>query len=210
MNAVAIKKVRGCTNCHVVERGGELEVQNLEVSVFFRNQGVGTKMLDKVKAFGKIVRLYPEAERGRVRDLLRFYRRNGFKPCTDGFWRWKPTGTAVKVVVALALLLLPSVAMAAPPQGFADKMADAIYIAEGGSKTKWPYGVKSVKVKDTAEARKVTINSVNNNWQRWEKAGKPGAFIPFMAARWCPVATDPTGNKNWTANVTKLMGKDAL
>lgn len=206
MSVVAIKKIRGCTNFHVRERGDELEVQVLEVSVFFRDQGVGTKMLDKAKAFGKIIRLYPEADHGRVRDLLRFYSRNGFKPCADGFWRWKPASAVVKMIAAvLALALLPAMAMAAPPAGFADKMADAIYKAEGGSKTKWPYGVKSVKVKDAAEARRVTINSVNNNWRRWEQAGKPGEFIPFMAARWCPVAADPVGNKNWTANVTRLM-----
>jgi hypothetical protein len=119
-------------------------------------------------------------------------------------------GYKLAALVPVLLLLASLQVNAACPPGFPEKMADVIYKAEGGSKTKWPYGVKSVKVKDAAEARRVTINSVKNNWRRWEKAGKPGGFIPFMAARWCPVAADPVGNKNWTANVTRLMGKDAL
>jgi hypothetical protein len=118
-------------------------------------------------------------------------------------------GYKLTALVPAILLLAVLQADAACPPGFTEKMADAIYKAEGGSKTKWPYGVKSVKAKNAAEARRITINSVKNNWRRWEQAGKPGEFAPFMAARWCPAAADPTGNKNWTRNVTKFMGKDA-
>ena len=110
----------------------------------------------------------------------------------------------------IVLLLLSLTANAAMPRCLDAKMADAIFKAEGGSKTKWLYGVKSVRVNNGHEARKVTMMSVRNNWSRWEQAGKPGKFIPFMAARWCPVSVDSVGNRNWTRNVTKLMGKDAL
>lgn len=94
---------------------------------------------------------------------------------------------------------------AAMPKGFDAKMADAIYKAEGGNKTKWPYGVKSVKIASVAEARRVTLISVRNNWGRWERAGKPESFVKFMARRWCPESADPVGHVNWIKNVGKTI-----
>lgn len=108
----------------------------------------------------------------------------------------------------LLVILFPCLCYAPPPPGFADKMADAIYRAEGGSKTRWPYGVKSVKVSGEAEARRVTINSVNNNWRRWEQANKPVPFVQFMALRWCPPSADPVGHTNWVRNVTKFLSNN--
>jgi hypothetical protein len=116
------------------------------------------------------------------------------------------------------LLLLALTANAAPPEGFPAKMADAIYKAEGGTKACVPYGVLSIKppasAKTPAElsawARRITLNSVNNNWRRWEAAGKPGTFVAFFADRWCPPSADPQGNRNWKRNVAFLLGKDSL
>jgi hypothetical protein len=85
-----------------------------------------------------------------------------------------------------------------------EKLADAIYRAEGGSKARSPYGVLSVKVKNSADARRVTINSIEKNWKRWEKSGRPDTFIDFMADRWCPISTDAKGNKNWKKNVSAI------
>lgn len=197
MSLIKIKKIRGCTACDVSERGDQLRLEKLEVSVFFRDQGIGSQMIEQVKSLGKPIQLYPEAEPGRSRDLKRFYRRHGFKPCRDGYWRWFP--------VLIAVLLMVSSSHAAPPPGFAEKMADAIYIAEGGAKTRFPYGVKSIKTRNAAHARQITINSINNNWRRWEQAAKPGEFITFMATRWCPPSADPQGHKNWIKNVNRLM-----
>ena len=88
-----------------------------------------------------------------------------------------------------------------------ERMADAIYKAEGGKKARVPYGVLSVKVKDEADARRITINSIRNNIKRWDKAGKHDTFINFMANRWCPVASDPIGNRNWKKNVTAIYNQ---
>lgn len=85
-----------------------------------------------------------------------------------------------------------------------NKIVDAIYIAEGGSKTKHPYGILSVKVKNAKEARKVCFNTVRNNHRRWIKAGRPGDFIDFLQKRYCPVGAenDPSGlNIHWQKNV---------
>jgi hypothetical protein len=88
-----------------------------------------------------------------------------------------------------------------------ERLADAIYVAEGGSKTRHPYGVLSVKVRTEAEARHVCLVSITNNLARWERAGRPEPFILFMARRWAPVgaANDPHGlNLNWVRNVTRI------
>lgn len=87
----------------------------------------------------------------------------------------------------------------------AERLADAIYKAEGGDKAKAPYGILSVKVANREEARRVCINTIRNNLKRWEKAGKPGDYIDFLADRYCPPSVDQIGNKNWKRNVKALM-----
>ena len=43
--------------------------------------------------------------------------------------------------------------------------------------------------------------SIVKSRARWNKAGKPGDFITFMGARYCPPDDHPL-NKNWVGNVT--------
>lgn len=112
----------------------------------------------------------------------------------------------MKTTIATILaVLITTAANAAMPKGYDSKLADAIWKAEGGHKTKWPYGVKSVKVSSVSEARRVTIISVRNNWSRWERAGRPEPFVKFMARRWCPESADPQGHKNWVRNVGRFV-----
>lgn len=95
-------------------------------------------------------------------------------------------------------------------QSEAERIADAIYIAEGGAKAKKPYGILSVKVANEAEARKVAINTVRNNWKRWHDAGKPGDYLEYLQKRYAPIGAknDPSGlNKNWLKNVRARLDK---
>ena len=108
----------------------------------------------------------------------------------------------MKRILIISGCLLAVLATAGHPNP--EKLADAICRAEGGAKARCPYGVLSVRVKDAADARRITINSIQNNWKRWERAGKPGEFISFMADRWCPVSADPIGNRNWKRNVKAI------
>ena len=88
------------------------------------------------------------------------------------------------------------------------RVADAIYRAEGGAKTRHPYGVLSVKVSGEAEARRVCLNSIRNSRGRWEKAGRPGEWLEFFSKRWAPVgaSNDPTNlNQNWLRNVRYFL-----
>lgn len=86
-------------------------------------------------------------------------------------------------------------------------LADAIYRQEGGDKTRHPYGVMSVKLKDKADARQIAINTARNNFKRWEAAGQPGDYLNFLADRYVPIASDPQGNVNWKSNVSKIYAQ---
>jgi hypothetical protein len=104
----------------------------------------------------------------------------------------------------LSLLLVATSKAGTLPEDYVNKVADAIYKAEGGRKARVPYGILSVKVADEAEARRVCLNTIRNNYRRWEKAGKPGLFLDYLGNVYCPASADPVGNKNWRANVKRL------
>jgi len=85
-----------------------------------------------------------------------------------------------------------------------EKLADAIYRAEGGAKARVPYGILSVKVSSEAEARRICLNTIRNNHARWIKAGKHGSYLSFLAQRYCPKSADPVGHSNWLTNVSRI------
>ena len=113
-----------------------------------------------------------------------------------------------KLLLIFAAIAATTAAAAPLPEAEVNRLADAIYRAEGGSKARVPYGILSVRVANEAEARRVCERSIVNNYTRWQKAGKPGEFISFMADRWCPASADPCGNVNWKNNVRKIYGKE--
>jgi hypothetical protein len=113
----------------------------------------------------------------------------------------------------IGLVLITSTVAAKLPEAEANKLVDAIYKIEGGTKTKYPYGIKSIPIKGNTEAeklayaRKICWNTVQNQHDRWLKAGKPGFYVDFLANRYCPPSADKQGNTNWKANVRKLWGE---
>lgn len=102
------------------------------------------------------------------------------------------------------LILLASNALALD----ADRIANAIYKVEGGSKAKAPYGILSIKVSSGHQARQICINTIKNNHTRWINAGRPGKYLDFLADRYCPKAHDPVGNRNWKRNIRQISGLD--
>lgn len=88
-----------------------------------------------------------------------------------------------------------------------DVLLSAIDRAEGGNKARKPYGVLSTPVKDKADARQIALNTVKNNYQRWNAAGKPGDYISFLASRYVPASDDPVGHKNWVKNVPAIYAQ---
>lgn len=88
-----------------------------------------------------------------------------------------------------------------------DKIVDAIYIIEGGAKAKKPFGILSVPCNSYAACRKICANTVRNNYKRWERAGRPGDYLEFLAARYCPVGAenDNGTNKFWLTNLRRIL-----
>ena len=85
-------------------------------------------------------------------------------------------------------------------------LADAIYKAEGGAKTKHPYGILQNFTHTTP--RRACLNTIRHAQRRWVEAGRPNDFITYLGASYCPVgaANDPTGiNRHWVKNVKAFM-----
>jgi len=87
-----------------------------------------------------------------------------------------------------------------------EKIVDAVYKIEGGAKARKPFGILSVPCKDFDDCRRVCKNTVQNNYKRWTKAGRPGDYLAFLAARYAPVQCHPL-NKNWLPNLRKELGR---
>jgi len=88
-----------------------------------------------------------------------------------------------------------------------DKLANAIYKAEGGAKTRHPYGILT-KYKTTTP-RQACINTIKHALRDWNGRGD---FIEFLGKRYAPVGADndPKGlNKNWVKNVKYFYEKEA-
>ena len=94
-----------------------------------------------------------------------------------------------------------------------NRLVDAIFPSEGGDKTEHPYGIKSVKVSGREEARQVALNTVRNNFKRWQAAGgkwkdgQPISYFEFLARRFVPPEADPKGHTNWLINVPSIYNK---
>jgi hypothetical protein len=91
------------------------------------------------------------------------------------------------------------------------KLADAIYKAEGGKKTRYPYGIKSVRCVGENDCRQVCLNTIRNNQKRFLKQNKYTDFIEFLGSRYCPlnIKGEYHLNKNWVSNVKYFYVKES-
>lgn len=89
-----------------------------------------------------------------------------------------------------------------------NKLANAIYIAEGGNKTSHPYGILT-HYKHTTP-RQACINTIKSNLKRFNTQSKEKDFIVFMSKSYCPIGAknDPKElNRNWVKNVKYYYNK---
>ena len=87
-----------------------------------------------------------------------------------------------------------------------NKLADAIFFAEGGTFAAKPFGILSVSCEGYGECRKVCLNTIRNNWKRFNDYGHKTHpdYLSFLASRYAPigVSNDPKNlNQNWLKNV---------
>jgi len=85
-----------------------------------------------------------------------------------------------------------------------ERLLMAIYKAEGGHETKYPFGIRSVTCDGYADCRQVCLRTVRNNIKRWHDSGRKVDYLTFLRNRYCPLdaQNDPTGlNSHWLKNV---------
>jgi len=78
----------------------------------------------------------------------------------------------------------------------------AIRKAENGGPGK-EFGIKHPRAWNTNLDTQAgwAADSIVKNRKRWQNAGRPKAFIDFLADRYCPKIIDPVGHENWKKNV---------
>lgn len=89
-----------------------------------------------------------------------------------------------------------------------NQYVEAIYLAEGGESTRYPFGILSVSCEGYKECRRICYNTVRNNVGRFEKQSKYDNYLEFLASRYAPIGAenDPTGlNVNWIKNVRYFL-----
>lgn len=83
-----------------------------------------------------------------------------------------------------------------------NRIANAIYHAEGGPKARPAYGIKSVRPRNTRHAREICIRTIKSAHADWD--GKTD-LIEHIGRKYCPPESDPTGHKNWVRNVKHFL-----
>lgn len=114
--------------------------------------------------------------------------------------------SSVLAYAVVGLVLSPTVdaALSSKEEKFVARFVDAIYLAEGGVRTRYPYGVKSQRTHSVAHARSVAEISVRRALIRHH--GHSGHdFVECFAEKWCPPSADPVGNRNLKRNLRKMM-----
>lgn len=118
-------------------------------------------------------------------------------------------------LILLLLLLCPAMGWAqgagSEVGGYnVERLATAIYHAEGGANTRHPYGILA-KYKTTTP-RQACINTIMSKHREWVKLGAKGDYLRYLQSRYCPVgaSNDPSGlNVHWYGNVARLYEKGA-
>lgn len=87
------------------------------------------------------------------------------------------------------------------------ELADAIYIAEGGSKTKHPYGILA-RYRHT-DARTACLNTIRHNIRSWLCTDQREPFLAYLGRHYAPVgcSNDNGSNKYWIKNVKYWLEK---
>jgi len=92
-----------------------------------------------------------------------------------------------------------------------NKLCEAIYRSEGGDRTNYPYGIKSVSCETKDECRIKCIESVRNQFKLFTRHGGKGVknFIREFARRY-DSGDSRAGQAIWIKNVTRIYYKQGV
>ena len=82
------------------------------------------------------------------------------------------------------------------------RLVNAIYYAEGGSKTRFPYGIKSSVCSSKAQCKDECIKRIRHYWKDFKQTKEEGIenFTRYASQRYVG-SDDPQGQINWYKNV---------
>lgn len=122
----------------------------------------------------------------------------------------------IDLIILLAIILLLVLIRKGEPADFVpdtpekvEALVMAIYQAEGGTKTNFPFGIKSISCENYTECKRICRNTVQNNLKRWQKAVDEGYmfdYLTFLHHRYCPPKLNKL-NLNWKKNVVYFLRK---
>ena len=108
-----------------------------------------------------------------------------------------------KYLIAIIIIILAVAWALGNETPYETRLANAIYRAEGGAHTVWPYGIKQ-RFQHTTP-RQACINTIRHQMRNWEADGRPAIFVDYLADRYCPKSADPIGHAKWIKNVSYFM-----
>ena len=118
---------------------------------------------------------------------------------------------AICFAIVVFCLIIGIVANAGAEEYSNTEIVDAIWVIEGGTRAQYAYGIRSVKYKDLAEARRICLRTVVNNRKRYADYGykQYADYLSFLASRYCPVGcgNDRGTNKFWLRNLRYQLAK---
>jgi len=85
------------------------------------------------------------------------------------------------------------------------RMADKLWLCEGGRASKWPYGVRGYSWDNVEGARRACLNTISNRYQVWVDKQIQQPWLDFFCDQWCPSSEDETGNSNLKRNLRLMM-----
>lgn len=106
--------------------------------------------------------------------------------------------------------LIKSATVILTPDGYhINQYVDAIYLAEGGKRATYAYGIRSIHYKNIQEARAICHRTIRNNIRRYQEYGHRhfAEFLLFVQSRFAPTAgrdlsaSEKRLNGNWVRNV---------
>ena len=90
-----------------------------------------------------------------------------------------------------------------------EKIADAIYLAEGGRKAISPFGILSVKCEGYDACRRICLNTIHNQRIRHSNHNCRLTFLECLANRYAPTknaTNDPNKlNRFWLSNIRYFL-----